>query len=146
MEERLGYLVAQLAAAIADFERALTIDTQKLDPPVADAVQSGQAQKFEFTIELFWKTVKRFLLEEHGFDIASPKPTVKKYFELGYVDYAEAELLLKAIDMRNALSHVYRKEQFAVLYADICRYRGVFGKAAVGMMERRGEAPPPQNE
>jgi hypothetical protein len=91
MEERLGYLSTQLEAAIADFERSLGIPLESLDPTTADAVRSGQAQKFEFTVELFWKTAKHFLLETHGFDITSPKPVIKKYFELGYVDYDDCQ-------------------------------------------------------
>jgi hypothetical protein len=65
MEERLAYLTGLLSDAIEDFEKALKIDDATLDPIVADTVRSGRAQKFEFTVELFWKTAKRFL-ELHG--------------------------------------------------------------------------------
>jgi hypothetical protein len=53
MEERLTYVLEQLASAVADFERSLTIDQGRLDATVADAVRNGQAQRFEFTVELF---------------------------------------------------------------------------------------------
>jgi nucleotidyltransferase substrate binding protein (TIGR01987 family) len=129
MEERLTYVLEQLASAVSDFEHSLTIDQKSLDLTVADAVRNGQAQKFEFTVELFWKTVKRFLLELHGFDLPSPKSVVKKYFELGYVGYDDCERLLRAMDIRNSLSHVYKKENFDILYEEITGYRGFFNSA-----------------
>ena len=126
MEKRLGYLIGQFHAAAQDFESSLAIDTGKLDPAVADAVRNGQAQKFEFTIELFWKTVRAFLLDLHGFDLASPKSVVKKYFELGYCSYEDCERLLLALDIRNSLSHVYKKDSFEALHREITGYRIFF--------------------
>jgi len=134
MEERLTYLLAQLDSAVADFERSMAIDEGGLDATLVDLAHNGQAQKFEFTIELFWKTVKVFLLDSHGIDVASPKGAVKKYFELGYVGYDECDALLRALDIRNSMSHVYKKENFTVLHAEIAvKYRGFFGGAITGM-------------
>lgn len=133
MEERLNYVSGQLITAIADFDRALSIDDAALDPVLIDVVHNGQAQKFEFTVELFWKATKVFLHEQHGFDLASPKSVVKKYFELGYVDYDDSERLLTALDMRNSLSHVYNKEGFLALYEGIRSYRGFFSRVASGL-------------
>lgn len=135
MEERMTYVLEQLALASSDFESALEIDEAPLDATIIDTIHNGQAQKFEFTIELFWKAVKVFLLEQHGFDIASPKGVVKKYFELGYVDYDDCDRLIRALDIRNSLSHVYKKENFLVLYDEIREYKGFFGKAIAGMRQ-----------
>ena len=82
MEERLAYVLEQLVLASSNFKNALAIHEESLDATIIDTVHTGQAQKFEFTVELFWKTIKVFLLEQHGFDIASPKGVMKKYFEL----------------------------------------------------------------
>jgi nucleotidyltransferase substrate binding protein (TIGR01987 family) len=138
MEERLKQMVGQLGAAVADLERSFVIDTASLDPIVADAVRSGQAQKFEFTVELFWKAAKVFLLEDHGLDLASPKTVVKKYFELGYLEYPDCDRLLHALDIRNSLSHIYRKETFLDLHKEIMGYSGFFGNASTGMSEEKG--------
>ncbi len=135
MEERLKLQLDQLSEAIADFECSLDIDTGTLDEVVADAVRAGQAQKFEFVVGLFWKTAKAFLDRIHGFDLASPKPIIKKYFELGNLDYAALDRMLRAFEIRNSLSHVYRKETFQTLHAEILGYRGVFSQTAKGMME-----------
>jgi nucleotidyltransferase substrate binding protein (TIGR01987 family) len=134
MEKRLAYILEQLSSAVSDFENALTIDESSLEATIIDTVHNGQAQKFEFSIELFWKSVKVFLFEQHGLDIASPKGVVKKYFELGYVEYDGCERLLRALDIRNSLSHVYKKEAFIALYEEICSYKGFFASAISGMM------------
>ena len=133
MEERLTYVLEQLVLASSDFENSLGINEEPLDATIVDTIHNGQAQKFEFTVELFWKAVKVFLLEQHGFDIASPKGVVKKYFELGYVGYEDCDRLIRALDIRNSLSHVYKKENFLVLYEEIRRYEGLFDKAIGGM-------------
>jgi hypothetical protein len=46
-------------------------------------------QKFEVAVEICWKTIKAFLFQIHGFDLASPKLVIKKLFELGYLNYDE---------------------------------------------------------
>jgi len=135
MEGRLRLNLEQLSLAAGDFDRSLGIELSALDPIIADAVRNGQAQKFEFTIELFWKTTKVFLLERHGFDIVSPKAAIKKYFELGFIGYEDCERLLGALDIRNSLSHVYKKEAFLALHAEILGYTGFFEKVARGMQE-----------
>jgi len=87
---------------------------------------SGRAQKFECVVELCWKTLKVFLYSVHGFDLASPKPVIKKWFELGNIDYSLCESMLRAIDIRNSLSHVYRKVAFVRLHDEILGYGPVF--------------------
>lgn len=133
METRLDSMLGQLVLAATDFENALAIHEELLDPVIVDTIHNGQAQKFEFTIELFWKVVKVFLLERHGFDIGSPKGAVKKYFELGYVDYDGCDRLLRALDIRNSLSHVYKKDAFLALYDEMRGYKGFFEKTIAGM-------------
>ena len=133
MEERLAYLRAQLASAIADFDGSLRVQPEDFPPNVADLIRNGQVQKFEFTIELFWKTAKAFILEVHGFDLASPKPVIKKYFELGYVDYTACDRLIRALEIRNSLSHVYKQVTFLELYTEIARLEGFLAAAAAGM-------------
>ena len=66
--------------------------------------QSGLIQRFEFTLELGWKTLKDFL-EEEWFQIASPKETIRQAFQAGYID--DAQIWIDMIDLRNTFSHDY---------------------------------------
>ncbi len=126
MEGRLIYLTQQLERAIKDFQGSLEIDLSKLDTRTVDAVKNGHIQKFEFCIELLWKTLKVFLWEIHGFDLSSPKAVIKKYFELGHLDYPTLEKLLEAIELRNSLSHIYQKEMFEEAHFKIKEFAPVF--------------------
>uniref|UniRef100_A0A7C3E2X7 Nucleotidyltransferase substrate binding protein n=1 Tax=Gracilinema caldarium TaxID=215591 RepID=A0A7C3E2X7_9SPIR len=126
MEEKLDNLRNQCFAAVQDFEKALDIDLTRLDAQLIDVVQNGQVQKFEVAVEICWKTIKQFLYEIHGFDLASPKMVIKNFFELGYVTYEELDQLLKAIDIRNSFSHVYNRTVFLELYAQILEYKNFF--------------------
>lgn len=130
MEGRLAHLREQLQQAVNDFLSSLQIDLSNLDARTVDAVKNGQIQKFEFCIELMWKTLKAFLWEIHGFDLASPKSVIKKYFELGYLDYGTLERLLEAVDLRNSLSHVYKKEMFEEVYPKVKEMAPLFGRVA----------------
>ena len=123
MENKLTYIKSQLNAALHDFIVSLEIDIEEYPYQIADTLKSGQVQKFEFTIELFWKTIKIFLNEIHGVEVRSPKDAVRHFFELEYCSYEESEILLEAIDSRNTLSHVYKKEQFETIYADILGFK-----------------------
>jgi nucleotidyltransferase substrate binding protein (TIGR01987 family) len=119
MEERVERAVAQLEAVLDDFGASLAIDLGSLEAAVADAVRSGQAQKFEFCVELGWKTMKRSIEHSHGFDLASPMTTLKKALELGLLDYGEYEAWLRGIELRNSLSHIYGKEEFERIHAEL---------------------------
>lgn len=132
METRLKILSQQFEKALIDFESALDISFEGLDPRIVDVLKSGQVQKFEFTIQLFWKLLKWFLYDHHGIDAASPKQTIRSYFELGFCDTDEVDGLLEAVDLRNRLSHIYDKEKFENIYTKMpeCRrlLRAVFDK------------------
>ena len=40
-------------------------------------------QRFEFTVEIFWKTIKGFLKEIEGIDCRSPKSCIRNFFSTG---------------------------------------------------------------
>ncbi len=66
--------------------------------------QNGLIQRFEFTLELAWKTLKDFL-EEEWFEVHSPKETIRQAFHAGYI--SDAQVWIDMIDIRNAFSHDY---------------------------------------
>ena len=121
MEGRLKYKVEELKDALKNFEESLSIKLEDLSPIVADSVKSGRVQKFEFCVELLWKTVKVYLLEVNGIDTNGPKPAIKQLYNIGKLSVEEYEALSVAIDDRNKLSHIYKKEQFEEIYNRIIK-------------------------
>ncbi len=78
MEQAGGYeyRLDALNRALNDFEKSLRLDLDRFDDVAKDTVKNGQIQKLEICVELFWKTLQKFLLDIHGVDTASPKKTI----------------------------------------------------------------------
>ena len=70
--------------------------------------RAGLIQTFEFTFELAWKTLKD-LLYYQGFDVRSPRATLRQAFSAGLLAEDGAEILLDALEKRNLLSHTYQE-------------------------------------
>ena len=71
-----------------------------------DLERAGLVQTFMFTYELSWKTLQA-LLAFVGFMVDSPRETIRRAFEAGYLDEGDCEAFLRALDTRNRLSHIY---------------------------------------
>jgi len=128
MEDRLKYKITQYKNAISNFEDSLNIEISELDDIIADTVKSGIVQKFEFCIELLWKTLKVYLLEINGIDCSSPKLIIKEYFRNQDFSSKDYEILIGMINDRNSLSHIYNKEQFEDIYSRIIISLPIFKK------------------
>lgn len=79
------------------------------DEELLDTIKNGQLQKFEYTLELIWKTLKQFLKEEKGILTQGSKDTFREiatFIELSPNTVSE---ILKVIDDRNSLAHEYEE-------------------------------------
>jgi nucleotidyltransferase substrate binding protein (TIGR01987 family) len=117
--------MSDLEAALSNFRDALTLEPTLFPELVADNIKSGQIQKFEFTIELLWKTVQVFLFEVDGVDVVTPKSVAKEFVEAGYCNYYDYELFIRAINDRNQLSHIYRQEMAESIWQRLPEYVGM---------------------
>ncbi len=72
-----------------------------------DLDRDGVIQRFEFTFELFWKTLK-FILEYQGISCASPRQCLKEAFKMGLIE--DDEIFLDMLSDRNLSSHVYEEK------------------------------------
>ncbi|MFD1851712.1 nucleotidyltransferase substrate binding protein [Oceanobacillus bengalensis] len=79
----------------------------------------GTIQRFEFTIELYWKTLKRLLLIE-GIQTKTPRETLKHAFAAGWLENEQA--WLQMLRDRNETSHVYDEEMARKIYENISSY------------------------
>ncbi len=109
---RTRFKLEELDKAVKNFEDSMNIDINIFPDVIKDSVESGQIQKFEFSCELLWKTIKVFLYEVEGVDVKTPKGAIKEFFNSGHIGYKEYELLMQMIDARNKLGHIYKKEMF----------------------------------
>jgi nucleotidyltransferase substrate binding protein (TIGR01987 family) len=70
--------------------------------------QEGVIQRFEYTFELAWKVLKDLLFYE-GFDVKSPREVIRQAFETEYLNEADTETALDALEKRNLLTHTYEE-------------------------------------
>jgi nucleotidyltransferase substrate binding protein (TIGR01987 family) len=68
--------------------------------------QEGIIQRFEYTFELAWKTIKDKLFYE-GYDEKTPRAVIRKAFEVEIISEDDTEIWLDSLDKRNMLSHTY---------------------------------------
>lgn len=74
-----------------------------------DLERAGLIKTFEFCFELSWKVLKDLLFYE-GYEAKTPRGSIRKSFEVDYLDEDDCETLLDALDKRNVLSHTYRTD------------------------------------
>lgn len=119
---RLQLLYNDLVTAILSFERSLDIELKKFTEFEADIIRNGQVQKFEYTIELLWKTLKKFFEVRREKIFFYPKDVIKACFAEAIIDEGNYIILIDAIESRNLLSHVYKIEMFDIIYPQLISY------------------------
>ena len=106
-----------LKKIISDYERALNRleaafnkATEFRNRELYEFFRDSTIQRFEFSVELMWKLIKRFLEENEGISCRSPKSCIREFFSAGYLSQDETLTLLKMVDDRNRTSHTYHEE------------------------------------
>jgi nucleotidyltransferase substrate binding protein (TIGR01987 family) len=99
--------------------------------PQSDLVRDAVIQRFEFTFELVWKSLKLYL-ERQGLDCGGPRSTLKQAFTEGLVNSPdEADVWLRMLDDRNLTSHAYNEALAARIYGHIVQeYAAVLAQMA----------------
>lgn len=101
----------------ANFKKALTLLSQAIAlKDYSDLEKEGLVQRFEFTFELAWKTL-RDLLESKGVEVRFPRDAIKEAFAAGLLE--NGELWLEMLDNRNLLSHTYQEELAKLAFSNI---------------------------
>lgn len=95
----------RLKEAVNEMETPLSID--------------GTIQRFEFTFELAWKTIQKFIGYE-GFDCNTPRECLRKAYSAGLID--NEEIWLDMLDDRNITSHIYNEALAKNIYDRIKQY------------------------
>jgi len=70
-------------------------------------IRDSIIQRYEYTIELAWKTLKDYLEDEGFIDVSSPKKVIRQALKEGYITDSA---WLKALDDRNKTTHAYDEE------------------------------------
>ncbi|GMQ32360.1 MAG: nucleotidyltransferase [Cytophagales bacterium] len=104
-----------------NFQKAvnLLLEVESMDlGELSQLEKEGIVQRFEYTLELGWKTLKD-KMESDGLilDRISPKVVLKEAFQTKYID--QIDIWMEMINDRNLLSHSYDLETFESVIPDI---------------------------
>lgn len=98
-----------------------------------DLDRDGAIQRFKFTVELLWKTLK-IALRYEGIDCESPRSCIKQAFRNGLI--GDDEIILDMIEDRNRSSHVYSEAAAQAIYERIEQvYLPVIGTLLAGLAQ-----------
>ena len=106
-----------LETAIGQFKKATQRLKEVLAVPKTDISRDSAIQRFEFTLDLSWKTIKIWLAENKGLSCQSPKECFREAYRQGLIEYETYWLTL--VDLRNQTSHTYQEELAEEIYAEL---------------------------
>lgn len=106
--------MSKLQAQTKQFGQALLRLKEAIELPKSDIVRDSAIKRFEFTMDLAWKSLKSFLEEKKGIVCASPKECFREAYRQKILGY-EAKWL-ELVDMRNETVHSYNLEVAEKIY------------------------------
>lgn len=128
---------------IRDFESALNRLSEAVEAAIAHKdddtfsfFRDSAIQRFEFTLEIAWKSVKSFLLKYEGVECRSPKGCIREFFSSGYLNQNDVATLLVMIDDRNLASHTYHESLADEIFLHIQEYLPVLQNVFVLIEEK----------
>lgn len=113
--------MSNLETKISNFSKAVARLQDAIDEygnTHSDAVRDGAIQRFEFCMELAWKTTREYLIEQGFAELNSPKAVMREAYANHIID--DQELWISALNDRNLTSHVYDEKTSDEVFSRIC--------------------------
>jgi nucleotidyltransferase substrate binding protein (TIGR01987 family) len=118
----------KLRLKIEETERALKTLDEILKEPYSIIVRDATIQRFEYSFESFWKTLREYLKEYEGIVCNSPKSCFREALSIGLLNEEETIICLEMTDNRNLTSHTYLEEIAQKIYEKIKDYSDIMYK------------------
>lgn len=110
MNYKFSEQLDQLGSATARLKEVLQAEPTQFNKDAA-------IQRFEFTVELAWKTLRSRLIEVEKLPADSPKNTIRLGTQSNLI--SEPETWLNYLDLRNQTSHLYNQAMADAAYNQI---------------------------
>ena len=98
---------SEVLLKIQNFEKALQRLKEAVERAKDDLDKDGVIQRFEFTVELLWKTLKA-ILEYQGIECYSPRNCIKEAFKANIIN--DDEIILDMLGDRIKSPHIYNEQ------------------------------------
>ena len=115
MIEESKLVFAQLGNALQRLEEAANAPVHENRFEIDTTIH-----RFEFTIELFWKALKKKLVDDHGIEVHSPKSVLQQAYLNKLID--NEHIWLNMLSDRNLTSHCYKQALADQIYQNIKTY------------------------
>lgn len=99
--------MTKFLAQLTQLEKAINRLAEALAQEKNDFMRDSAIQRFTFTFDLSWKTIKSYLTDVHGVACNSPKSCLRAGFQNNLIVDEDGWLLLT--DMRNETVHTYNE-------------------------------------
>jgi nucleotidyltransferase substrate binding protein (TIGR01987 family) len=113
MAKRWDERISDYGKALERLEEAIN-DSKKIE---LSSIRDGVIQRFEFTLELAWKTMKYYLNYEGIEEAKSPRSTIRGGFNTGIIK--NSKLWIDMIEDRNLTTHTYSQSTSDEIYDKI---------------------------
>ncbi|MFW5888370.1 MAG: HI0074 family nucleotidyltransferase substrate-binding subunit [Patescibacteria group bacterium] len=109
--------MTKLESLLEDLEKGISRLEEITRQEKSMMVRDAAIQRFEFTFELAWKSLKAYLEEYHNTRGYSPKQCFREAYNKEILEYDE--YWLKIADLRNLIAHSYKEEAAEEIYEQI---------------------------
>ncbi len=104
-----------------NFEKSVSRLQEALDEydlNKSTTIRDGAIQRFEFSVELAWKTTREYLIEQGFLDLNSPKTVMREAYSYKIIQNEQA--WIQILNDRNLTSHVYDEKTADEIFVRIC--------------------------
>lgn len=135
LKKRKAFVIKALATleiSIENYKRAqkLTLTGTELNSvfltndELMRTVRDSMIQRFEFSIDTWWKFLKNYLVavEKINLDLKSPRAVFRNLCQTRLITEQETEAALYMVDSRNITSHIYKEEIADQISKNIKKY------------------------
>lgn len=93
---------------LENYKKALkTLDKAMIKPPANDLERDGIIQRFEYCVEISWKSAKK-VLEYHEQFADTPRNIIRELAKINWIDNPDE--WIDFLEARNKTSHLYHEE------------------------------------
>jgi len=125
--EELNRVLTRFGSALTRLEEAIALN------PTEPLSVEGTIQRFEFTIELAWKSLKLFLADA-GISADSPKEALRQGFRARWIE--DEMIWLEMLEDRNQTTHIYQEAKAREIFEHLSGYSQLLRKLHYTLTER----------
>ena len=110
------------------FKKALSTLEEILTEKKNTVTRDATIQRFEYTVETFWKMLKEYIYLLDKKETRSPRSTMLELKDVDFFSDEETDLALEMIQSRNLTVHAYEEKLAAKIANEIPEYKNFMEK------------------